>query len=398
MSVNRFVMRCPSIDDLPLPSREKVGWLWTEGGQQDVNSSSISSVPRISIVMPSFNQVQFIEEAIRSVLLQGYDDLEFMIMDGGSTDGTVDIIRKYEPWLAFWVSEQDKGQADALRKGFGRSTGAVLAWLNSDDMYCEGALRSIGLYYHRYPDTGLVYGDSDVIDADGAVIDSIRGEEGDLERLLTRNIISQPSAFFSRQAFEKAGGINPDLHFIMDYELWIRMMLQGVTSHYLPECLSRFRWYRISKSGSYSTQFGYEYLSFLERIFQERPDERLTKTRLPAFHYAFMMIMACNGRGADDDDIAKALGLWMQHLEQYQADYLRSPELWADSLYRIGDAYCLRGDIKTGRTYFSKSLGVSKTIHNLAFPGRLVSYLGQGIYRRYAATCRAILPYVRRWR
>jgi glycosyltransferase involved in cell wall biosynthesis len=394
-------LKTPVIADLPSCPPGKSGWPWV----LDVPALRIPAIevedacsPRISVVMPSFNQGPFIEAAIRSVLLQGYNDLEFIVMDGGSTDETVGIIKKYEPWLSYWVSEPDGGQADALQKGFDRATGSVLAWLNSDDLYCEGALRSVGLYYRRHPHTGLVYGDSDVIDADGAVTDRIKGEAGDLERLLTRNIIPQPSAFFSREAFATAGGINPDLHFIMDYELWIRMMLQGVAAHYLPECLSRFRWYRVSKSGSYSPQFGFEYLASLERIFQEWPDGRPVKSRLPAFHYAFTMIMACNGQGAADDDITRALGLWRQHLDRYQPDYHRSPELWADSLYRIGDAYCLRGEMKMGRAYFSQSLGVRRTIHNRAFPGRIVSCLGRGIYRRYAAACRVISPYVRRWR
>ena len=385
-----------SLNKLPLPPQGRTGWPWTEESPNSDVTGVGFPLPRISVVMPSLNQAQFIEEAIRSVLLQGYDDLEFIIMDGGSTDGTIDIIKKYEPWLSFWVSERDHGQSDALNKGFNRSTGDILAWLNSDDIYCMGALRSVGRCYQLHPETGLLYGDSEVIDANGAVIDRIKGQEADLESLLVRNVIPQPSAFFSRTAFEKSGGINTDLHFIMDYELWLRMMMQGIRSYYISQLLSRFRWYQVSKSGSYSTQFGYEYLSFVEKLFRDRQNDRLIKTKLKAFHYAFTMIMACNGRGADDDDILRALVLWTQHLEQYLDDYLKDPKLWADSLYRIGNAYCLQGDMKKGRRYLSKSIEVDKRFDNMAIPGWLVSYLGNHAYGWYARMLQATSPLARR--
>lgn len=392
-------MRSPAVADFPLPSHGKSGWPWTQDGPavHSLPAAENTRLPRISVVMPSFNQGSFIEESIRSVLLQGYADLEFIIIDGGSTDETVEIIKKYEPWLSFWISEPDGGQADALQKGFARATGAILAWLNSDDIYCPGALSSVGQYYSRYPETGLLYGDSEVIDAQGNVIDSIKGQDGDLELLLTRNIIPQPSAFFSRYAFDKAGGINADLHFIMDYELWIRMMLKGIKLHYIPQLLSRFRWYQISKSGSYSTQFGYEYLAFIERTMRCSQDERFLKNRLDAFHYAFTMIMACNRQGADDKDILKALTLWTNHLEKYRTDYTNNPKLWSDSLYRIGDAYCIQGDIRKGRNYFLKSIGVNK-INNMALLGCLVSCMGHNLYSKYARAFRGLAMLKKHWR
>lgn len=380
----------------PLPPG-KSGWPWV-GPALGSTVPGEGGLPRISVVMPTFNQGPFIEASLRSVLLQGYENLEFIVIDGGSTDGTVEIIRKYEPWLSHWVSEPDAGQSDALRKGFARATGEVLAWLNSDDLYCPGALRSVGDHYRRHPEAGLVYGDSAVIDAAGVVRDPIRGEAGGFERLLARNIIPQPSAFFSRRAFEEVGGINPELHFIMDYELWLRMLRQGVVSHYLPERLSLFRWYRISKSGSYSPRFGFEYLAFLERAVREWDDERLGKAKLPAFHNAFTMVMACNGQGADDGDIVRALERWKRHLQQYREEYRRAPALWADSLYRMGEACCLRGDMAQGRACFAESLAIRRTVRNLAFPGWLASFLGPRAYRRYTGACRSLAASVRRWR
>jgi glycosyltransferase involved in cell wall biosynthesis len=390
-------VRGPSLNELPPPPSGRTGWPWTEGpGAPPLGLPDGVSWPRISVVTCSYNQGAFLEETIRSVLLQGYPDLEYVIIDGGSTDESVEIIRRYAPWLSFWVSEPDEGQSEALSKGFARSTGDILAWLNSDDIYCRGALSSVGSYYQQHPETGLLYGDSEVIDADGAVIERLKGQQTDVESLLVRNVIPQPSAFFSRRAFDKAGGINTKLHFIMDYELWVRMVLQGTTLHYVPELLSRFRWYQVSKSGSYSTQFGYEYLSFVEDLFRDPKDDRLLKMRLKAFHYAFTMIMACNRRGAEDDDILRALDLWIRHLEQYADDYDKDHKLWADSLYRIGNAYCLQGDMGRGRRYLSKSLEVGKRFDNMALPGWLVSCLGNRAYGVYERLLQAATPLVRR--
>src|SRR5947207_6789592 len=137
-------MTAPRLDDLPAPPSGRKGWPWTEATPKAPEKSTPNfSWPRISIVTPSFNQGQFIEETIRSVLLQGYPNLEYIIIDGGSTDNTVGVIKKYEPWLAYWVSEKDRGQCDAINKGFARATGDIFAWLCSDDVYAPGALRRI---------------------------------------------------------------------------------------------------------------------------------------------------------------------------------------------------------------------------------------------------------------
>ena len=137
-------------EDLPKPPPDKSGWPWTSGSDQSAEKRPDNADwPRISIVMPSYNQAGYIEETIRSVLLQGYPNLEFIIMDGGSTDGSVEIIKKYGPWLTYWVSESDHGQTHALNTGMRHCTGEVFNWLNSDDYYEPGVLAEVGAAFSR---------------------------------------------------------------------------------------------------------------------------------------------------------------------------------------------------------------------------------------------------------
>src|SRR5512136_2224736 len=147
-----------------------------------------SSLPTVSIITPSFNQAHFIEETIRSVLAQDYPNLEYIIVDGGSTDGSVEIIQKYAGHLAWWVSEKDKGHADALNKGFAHARGDILAWLNSDDTYYPGAVAEAVTYLQSHPETGMVYGDADLTDNAGHVIGRFASRQTDYNRLLRGSV------------------------------------------------------------------------------------------------------------------------------------------------------------------------------------------------------------------
>lgn len=143
-------MRCPTLRELPPPPAGRTGWPWTQDSRRlPVAMPDGGPWPRLSVVTPSYNQGQFIEETIRSVLLQGYPNLEYMILDGGSDDDTVDIIRKYAPWLTYWVSEKDRGQAHAINKGLQRATGTVAGYINSDDVYLDGGLAHVGSSFAR---------------------------------------------------------------------------------------------------------------------------------------------------------------------------------------------------------------------------------------------------------
>jgi glycosyltransferase involved in cell wall biosynthesis len=181
--------------------------------------------PRISIVTPSYNQDHFLEETMRSVLLQGYPNLEYIIMDGGSTDGSIEIIQRYEPWLFYWVSERDEGQGDAINNGFVRSTGDVLAWFNSDDTYEPGVLFAVAGCFARNPGAQLVYGDLKLTNAQSEVIDELRSVPATLKALIHDGCnLGQPAAFWTREAFLKYGPLSTRLKYAMEYELFYRIL------------------------------------------------------------------------------------------------------------------------------------------------------------------------------
>lgn len=227
--------------------------------------------PRVSIITPSYNQGQFIEETIRSVLLQGYPDLEYIIIDGGSTDRSLEIIKKYKRWLSYWVSEPDQGQAHAINKGWERVSGAVLAYLNSDDLYSTGAVSRVVEFLRTRPDVGIVYGSFTVIDASSCVKAlRVSPPAFSLPKILLGNtIVPQPTAFLRKEVLERAGAIDSSLHYCMDYEFWIRAALKGVWFARLPGSpLACFRdW-----AGNKSTRGGSgdslrEALSVIARVY-----------------------------------------------------------------------------------------------------------------------------------
>ncbi len=197
---------------------------------------------RISIITPSYNQGQFLEQTIQSVLTQDYPNLEYIIMDGGSTDNSVEIIKQYEDQLTYWVSEQDEGQSDAINKGFRMATGEILAWLNSDDVYLPGALSKVATYFQEHLRTGCVTGDIVMMNHAG-------------EPLFTRKVIPfqfrmalygaclvpQPSTFWTREAWEKTGEVDTELHYQMDVEFFLRMASRGTGFGIIREPLAAFR-------------------------------------------------------------------------------------------------------------------------------------------------------------
>lgn len=201
-----------------------------------------SDVPLISVVTPSYNQAKFLEETILSVLEQDYPNLEYMVIDGGSTDGSVDIIRKYADRLAYWVSEPDRGQTHAIQKGFDRSAGEILAWLNSDDTYEPGALSAVAEIFRREPQTDVVYGNANLIDHDSRFLREIRCVPYHPLALPVALNMHQASTFWRRSLFERVGGLNQEHQYGgMDADLFFRFARAGAKFAFLRRTLSNYR-------------------------------------------------------------------------------------------------------------------------------------------------------------
>ncbi len=205
--------------------------------------------PLISVVTPSYNQAPFLEATIRSVLEQDYEALEYIVVDGGSSDRSVSIIEKYADRLAWWVSEPDLGQTDAINKGFARARGEILAWLNSDDTYESGALSEAVAFLQANPQVGMVYGDTNFIDARGRVIGRFDARQTDFDRLMRGAVyIPQQAAFFRADLWRQVGPLDPTFYFAMDYDLWVRLA-RLAEIRYLPGRLwANFRLHGAAKS------------------------------------------------------------------------------------------------------------------------------------------------------
>ncbi len=240
----------PTIDELPAAPSGKVGWPWTIGTPTlpPVSRATAESLPRVTVVTPSFNHARFLEETIRSVLLQGYPNLEYIVVDGASTDDTVDIIKRYEPWLANWVSERDSGQSDAINKGWRRATGSIVAYLNSDDVYQPGAVQAAVAALTQDPTVGLVHGDSYFIDERGGRLRRHRGRDLTVRQLFRwQGYISQPTVFLRRAVLDSIGLLNECLHYAMDFELWLRIGAHYPLKH-LPQVLACERHHAAAKT------------------------------------------------------------------------------------------------------------------------------------------------------
>lgn len=236
--------------ELPETPLGKTHWPWTEIPEPLPETMPDGSPwPKISVVIPSYNQGQFIEETIRSVLLQGYPNLEFIIIDGGSTDNTIEIIKKYESWISYWVSESDRGQSHAINKGITSATGDILFWLNSDDIVLPGAFTRVAYEFLKCPETRIVIGQARVINEKGEHITNLKSGFTTWEYLVStpNNQIRQVSTFFSRTLFDELGLIDETLEIAMDNELLTRFT-RIYPPRIIPDYVSAFRSQPDSKS------------------------------------------------------------------------------------------------------------------------------------------------------
>src|SRR5688572_25537890 len=205
-------------------------------------------IPLVSIITPSFNQARYLEATIRSVLGQDYPRIEYMLVDGGSTDGSLEVIKKYENELAWWGSEKDKGQTDAINKGFARANGEILAWLNSDDTYEPGAVSAAVKYLQEYSEVGMVYGDCNFINESGNVIGKFGSAQTNYHLLRQGySHIPQQTMFFRSQLWKQVGPLDPSFYLAMDYDLWTRIAARSEIK-YVPQTWANFRLHTSGKT------------------------------------------------------------------------------------------------------------------------------------------------------
>ena len=228
-----------------------------------MNMMPDSIYPLVSVVTPSFNQARYLEVTIQAVLSQDYPRIEYIVMDGASQDGSIEMIKKYENRLAYWVSEKDSGQAEAINKGLAHANGDILAWLNSDDYYLTNTISRVVKIFEENPNVIMIYGDMLAVDELGKTINVLKYKQLSLEDLLCFQIIGQPAAFFSRTAFEKAVGLDTTFHFLLDHHLWIRIAQQGKILH-VPQTLAAARYHAEAKNRAKAAQFGREAFRILD--------------------------------------------------------------------------------------------------------------------------------------
>ncbi len=238
------------------------------------------AAPLVSIVTPSFNQGEFIAATIESVLAQDYPHINYLVVDGGSTDGTLDVLRSYGERIR-WLSEPDGGQADAVNKGIARTRGPIVAWLNADDVYLPGAVTRAVAELEKHPEAGLVYGNAEFIDRAGTTLGPCpQVEPFSLNRLIHHlDFIVQPATFFHRAAFDAVGGLDAGLRYCLDYDLWIRLARHAPV-RYLPTTLAQARIYPETKTAS----GGLERLDEIERMIR-----RHGRALLPNLFYGEMV-------------------------------------------------------------------------------------------------------------
>ncbi|RJP50939.1 MAG: glycosyltransferase [Anaerolineaceae bacterium] len=265
----------------------------------------------VSIITPSYNQASYLEQTILSVLNQDYPRIEYIVVDGASTDGSVEIIRKYESRLADWVSEKDRGQADAINKGFARTTGEIIAWLNSDDYYLQGAIRAVVKVFEEHPDVVLVYGNMLAVDEAGRTFNTLNYKQLTLEDLLCFQIIGQPAVFMRRSALQKTNGLDSSFHFLLDHLLWLQIAKLGEILH-VDQTWSAARYHAEAKNRAKAAEFGREAFRILETVAQ---DKDLAPILVKVSRRAHASAHRVDSRYLlDSSQPAKALSAWMRAL------------------------------------------------------------------------------------
>jgi len=285
-------------DDFPLCAEGKTGWPWF-GPVDDEPIPSNQQWPKISVITPNYNYGNYLEETIRSVLLQGYPNLEYIVMDGASSDNSLEVIKKYAPWLSYWESEKDRGQAHAINKGFARATGDLIIWINSDDLLLPGALRKFAENYDASNETMIF---TDVINFSPDRNDVYAKQSG----IVLENFIGIPEEGFSwhqpgiavpRSFYEKVGGLDESLHYIFDWDWICRLLIHCSDISYVHAPVARFRVHDMSKTGSGMLECWQEAVGMLGR-YKEFLLEKNFRKVIAFYHMKMAMLYFSGHAGA----------------------------------------------------------------------------------------------------
>lgn len=300
----------------------------------------------VSIITPSYNQAAYLEQTILSVLNQDFSRIEYILVDGASTDGSVEIIKKYAGKFSYWVSEKDRGQADAINKGFARATGDIVAWLNSDDYYLQGTVSAAVKVFEENPDAVLVYGNMLAVDEHGKTFNTLSYKQLTLEDLLCFQIIGQPAVFMRRSALNKTSGLNPDFHFLLDHLLWIHIAKQGKILH-VDQTWSAARYHAEAKNRAKAAEFGREAFRILDEVAQD-------KTLAPVFAMVSRRARASAHRVdsrylLDGGLSAKSLSAWLRALFIYPPTALARMNIFVSAILNLLGLGRIRDVVLKGR-------------------------------------------------
>ncbi len=286
----------------------------------------------VSIITPSYNQAAYLEQTILSVLNQDYPRIEYIVVDGASTDGSVEIIKKYASKFAYWVSEKDRGQADAINKGFAHATGDIVAWLNSDDYYLQGAVGAAVKVFEENPDVVLVYGDMLAVDEQGKTFNTLTYGQLSLEDLLCFQIIGQPAVFMRRSALQKTNGLDLNFHFLLDHLLWIQIAKHGRILH-VDQTWSAARYHAEAKNRAKAAEFGHEAFRILDVATQ---DNELASVLSKVNRRAHASANRVDARYLlDGGQPAKALSAWMRALFIHPPTALARMNIFASAILNL---------------------------------------------------------------
>jgi len=293
---------------LSLSLPDKIGWPWTESRHSMPEMMPTGRLwPKISIVTPSYNQGKYLEETIRSVLLQGYPNLEYIIIDGGSSDESLEIIKKYEPWISYWVSEKDSGQSEAINKGITHATGEWIAWLNSDDLYFPHTFQTLAEIAAANDGVSWIVGTTIFIDNQHSEINRFNPEiytasgrsknykkQGWLDYVCSKQsgiALPQPSSFWKRNIVLKAGCLDESLNFVMDHELYGRLAKDSITPYISKIHLAYFRVHSDQKATKFPALISNEEIWVVNRLIdQVKLDEKRVLKRYKFwFRYSIVM-------------------------------------------------------------------------------------------------------------